>query len=574
MPQPFDTYLDDLSRIRGLPGTRETSYYPAVANLLNQVGGGLRPKVYCLHHPSGGDGIPDFGLFEQTLFRRGESPEWRAGIAPDRGVVEVKGADHRIHTLLESHQLRERYLPAYGLVLATNLWQYRLVDEAGRERERFDLANDEAGFWRLVRGPRSATLESRFTDFLQRCLLARAPLARPAHVAFLLASYAREALTRLEERASLPALAALRRGMEQALGIGFGTRNGEHLFRSTFVQTLFYGIFSAWVAHARMGGAQFDWRTAQWSMTVPVARFLFQQAATPEALEPLELVPLLDAAAETLGRVDRAAFFTAFDDAQAVQYFYEPFLEYFDPELRRALGVWYTPREIVTYMVERIDRVLRSELGRDQRLADTNVWVLDPCCGTGSYVVEVLRRIRRTLEEQGLGDLVGERLKRAAMTRVAGFEIMTAPFTIAHWQVGEELRRAGAPLAQGERAAVYLTNALTGWNPAEETGSLEAAFEALSRERTAATDVKQNQPILVVLGNPPYNAFAGVSPASEGSSPTSKVCKTAGACASSTWTICTYVSFGWRNDGSLSGPARASSASSAIIRGSRTVPSS
>jgi N-6 DNA Methylase len=499
--QPIDTYLDEVSRIRSLPGTRETSYYPAVANLLNQIGGALKPKVYCLHHPSGGDGIPDFGLFEQTLFRRGESPEWRAGIAPDRGVVEVKGADHRIQTLLDSDQVRERYLPAYGLVLATNLWQYRLVDEAGCERERFDLANEEAGFWRLVRGPRSATLESRFTDFLQRCLLARAPLARPADVAFFLASYAREALTRLEERASLPALAALRCGMEQALGIGFGTRNGEHLFRSTFVQTLFYGIFSAWVAHARSGGTQFDWRGAQWSMTVPVARFLFQQAATPEALEPLELVPLLDAAAETLGRVDRAAFFTAFDDTQAVQYFYEPFLEYFDPELRRALGVWYTPREIVTYMVERIDRVLRTELGRDQGLADTNVWVLDPCCGTGSYVVEVLRRIRRTLEEQGLGDLVGERLKRAAMTRVAGFEIMTAPFTIAHWQVGEELRRAGAPLAQGERAAVYLTNALTGWNPAEETG---------------ATDVKQNQPILVVLGNPPYNAFAGISPASEG----------------------------------------------------------
>jgi hypothetical protein len=513
---PIDTYLDEVSRIRSLPGTRETSYYPAVANLLNQIGGELKPKVYCLHHPSGGDGIPDFGLFEQTLFRRGESPEWRAGIAPDRGVVEVKGADHRIQTLLDSDQVRERYLPAYGLVLATNLWQYRLVDEAGRERERFDLANEEAGFWRLVRGPRSATVESRFTDFQQRCLLARAPLARPADVAFFLASYAREALTRLEERARLPALAALRRGMEQALGIGFGTRNGEHLFRSTFVQTLFYGIFSAWVAHARSGGTQFDWRAAQWSLTVPVARFLFQQAATPEALEPLELVPLLDAAAETLGRVDRTAFFTAFDDTQAVQYFYEPFLEYFDPELRRALGVWYTPREIVKYMVERVDRVLRTELGRDQGLADANVWVLDPCCGTGSYVVEVLRRIRRTLEEQGLGDLAGERLKRAAMTRVAGFEIMTAPFTIAHWQVGEELRRAGAPLAQGERAAVYLTNALTGWNPAEETGSLEAAFEALSRERTAATDVKQIQPILVVLGNPPYNAFAGISPTSEG----------------------------------------------------------
>lgn len=515
-PRPLDVYLDDISRIRSLPGTQETSFYPAVAALLNQVGGGLRPKVYCLHHPSGGDGIPDFGLFEQTGFRRGETPTWRAGILPDRGAVEVKGASHTMAALLASDQVRKKYLPACGLVLATNLWQFRLLDDVGRIRESFDLADDENAFWQVAHGSRHTALADRFAEFLQRCLLTGVPLARPADVAFFLASYAREALTRLEERATLPALAALRQGMERALGVAFDSKDGEHLFRSTLVQTLFYGLFSAWVAHARSGGSGFDWRAAQWSMTVPVARFLFQQVATPEALQPLELVPLLDAAAETLNYVDQAAFFTAFDDARAVQYFYEPFLEYFDPVLRRQLGVWYTPAEVVGYMVERVDRVLRTELGRAEGLADPDVWVLDPCCGTGSYIVEVLRRIRRTLDEQGMGDLAAERLKHAAMTRIVGFEIMTAPFTIAHWQVGEELRHAGAPLAQGERAAVYLTNALTGWDSAEETGSLEIIFETLAQERAAAITVKQTQPILVVLGNPPYNAFAGVSPQSEG----------------------------------------------------------
>ena len=167
-------------------------------------------------------------------------------------------------------------------------------------------------------------------------------------------------------------------------------------------------------------------------------------------------------------------------------------------------------------MVERVDRVLRSELGRPDGLADPDVWVLDPCCGTGSYIVEVLRCIRRTFEAQGIGDLAAERLKHAAMTRIVGFEIMTAPFTIAHWQVGEVLREAGAPLGDGERAAVYLTNALTGWEAGEATGSLEIIFETLAQERAAAITVKQNRPNLVVLGNPPYNAFAGVSPESEG----------------------------------------------------------
>jgi predicted helicase len=82
-------------------------------------------------------------------------------------------------------------------------------------------------------------------------------------------------------------------------------------------------------------------------------------------------------------------------------YFYEPFLAAYDPDLRRALGVWYTPPEIVHYMVERVDRVLRDELQIADGLADPNVWVLDPCTGAGSYLVEVLRRIRRTLEEKG-----------------------------------------------------------------------------------------------------------------------------------------------------------------------------
>lgn len=78
------------------------------------------------------------------------------------------------------------------------------------------------------------------------------------------------------------------------------------------------------------------------------------------------------------------------EEVDAVRYFYELFLAAFDPGLRKKLGVWYRPREIVRYMVERVDAVLRSKLGVTDRLADPSVWVLDPCCGTGSYLVEVL----------------------------------------------------------------------------------------------------------------------------------------------------------------------------------------
>jgi hypothetical protein len=198
-----------------------------------------------------------------------------------------------------------------------------------------------------------------------------------------------------------------------------------------------------------------------------------------------------------------------------VQYFYEPFLASFDPEVRAALGVWYTPPEIVRFMVARVDRVLRDELRVADGLANPNVYVLDPCCGTGSYLVEALRQIAARLRQNGGDALVAQDLKHAALNRVFGFEILPAPFVIAHWQIGLLLAAEGAPLgAETERAAVYLTNALTGWQPPKEPKT-RLLFPEMETERDAAEHVKRKVPILVVIGNPPYNAFAGVSPENE-----------------------------------------------------------
>ena len=100
-------------------------------------------------------------------------------------------------------------------------------------------------------------------------------------------------------------------------------------------------------------------------------------------------------------------------------------------------------------------------------------------------------------------------VKKAALERVLGFEIMPAPFIVAHLQVGSVLQQLGASLTQDhERASVYLTNALTGWEP---TVSKPLPFPELEEERKKAEQLKQEAPILVILGNPPYNGFAGVA---------------------------------------------------------------
>ena len=219
---------------------------------------------------------------------------------------------------------------------------------------------------------------------------------------------------------------------------------------------------------------------------------------------------VLDWTAAALDRVDRSAFFARFREGEAVPYFYEPFLQAFDPELRKQLGVWYTPAEVVRYMVARVDKALKDDLDIAEGLAADHVYVLDPCCGTGAYLAEVLRRIAANLQGRGLGALTGARVKQAAMERVFGFEIMPAPFVVAHLQVGLTMEALDAPLADDgrERAGVYLTNALTGWEP---RSTKPLPFPELEEERDRAERVKQETPVLVILGNPPYGGFAGMA---------------------------------------------------------------
>jgi hypothetical protein len=519
-------YLAEIARVHATgSGTAETSYYGALQGAMNAIGAELHPKTYCLSQLSGGAaGFPDFGIFVEQQFSRGQPAQWTAGgPAPERGVVEADDIPAPLSVKRSSQQV-QNYLAAYGLVLITNFRDFELLETDGTATpvvvEHFSFGRDANGLFTWAASRRrleDAPLAMAFTEFLRRTLLRRAPLAEPRDVAGLLASYAREGLARVTASAGLPSLTALRDALGSSLGLNFEPGpKGDRFFRSTLVQTLFYGLFSAWATHARASAQPFDWRTTAWSLHVPAVRALFEQLATPGRLGALGLVEVVGWAADALNRIDRTTFFGRFDQADAVQHFYEPFLAAYDPDLRKALGVWYTPVEVVRYMVERVDRALRTELGLADGLADPSVWVLDPCTGTGSFLIEVLRRIRRTLEDKGVGATLGAELKEAAMRRVSGFEVLPAPFVIAHWQVATLLADVGAHFddALGERPAIYLTNALTGWEPGATGPHLP--FPELERERDLANQVKQSDPVLVVLGNPPYSAFDGTSPDPEG----------------------------------------------------------
>lgn len=495
--------------------TPETSYYGELEELFNAVGGELSPKVAARQQPKiSADWTPDFGFYTAPQIKRHRGE--KDGEIPARGVAEIKGLSASLAHIVRGDQVK-KYAEIAGTVLVSNYREFALAKIADNNKiveiARSQIAATEEEFWQKAKNPIKTAEEcgDAVCEFLRRALSHNAQINRPEEVARNLASYTRQALAVLENNKDESALSGLQTALETALNMKFTGENGKHLFRSTLAQTVFYGLFSAWMNAPDK--SRFDWRSAAHYLKTPVMQDLFGDISAPSRLESLGLREILDGAAEMLRRV-QSKLFSEISAQNAVLHFYEPFLEAFDSKLRTNMGVWYTPKEIVRYMVERADRVLREELKIADGLADNNVYVLDPCGGTGAYIAEVLHRIHKTCKERGDGDAAALAVKEAAQKRIIGFEILSAPYIISHWLIGAILEQYGAPFKDGERAAVYLTNSLTNWEKLEKIQPI-LGFPGLQEERDAANKIKQEQPILVILGNPPYNAFAGTSPKEE-----------------------------------------------------------
>ena len=305
-------------------GTGERSSYGPLANLLNAVGATLKPKVFCVGELADqGAGHPDFGLYAAKQLQKGRP---RQGQVPERGVVEVKSVGDDAWLTADGDQV-SRYWGRYRLVLVTNTRDFVLLggDTAGRpaKLETFRLTDSAETFSRRLEKPRAFArgVGAGLGEYLCRALSHRAAVTEPKDLAWLLASYARDGLARVEAAGDAPQLKAVRSALEEALGVRFEGQRGERFFCSTLVQTLFYGVFSAWVLWARQiprPRGKFNWREAVWHLRTPVLRALFHQLSDPGRLQPLGLVEVLDWTAAALERVDRGAFFSRFDIPRAI----------------------------------------------------------------------------------------------------------------------------------------------------------------------------------------------------------------------------------------------------------------
>lgn len=507
-----EAYVRTLHEVFGSgAATPETSHYPALANLLNAVGDTLRPRRFVVSQLANkGAGLPDYGVFDEAA----------AGTGVPNNVLEAKPFGDSTVRIATSAQV-SKYAAHYDAVLVTNYHQFLLVakDEVGipQLEQRYSLTATAAE----LRAAHPRDLAERHADglfaYLALALSRTAPIRSGAVLATVLASHAHEALMRLETSPGKD-LKPLRETLEAMLGLHFADdQEGLHFFHTALVQTLFYGLFSAWVLTSsdQPPDWEFDWRTAGDQADIPLIGALFSQAGAPQRITRLGLRDPMSWAQSTLNRVDRSAFHKEFEQRTAVQYFYEPFLHAFDPLLRSQLGVWYTPHEVVRYQVAKIHRLLRDELGLAGGLANEKVTVLDPAAGTGSYLLEVARVIYDELgSAPETAALAAAEVSEALRTRIFGFELLPAPFVVSHLQLTLFLRQHGATLGDNERVGVYLTNALTGWQPGVQP-PLVLWDETFEEEREHAARVKQDEPILVVLGNPPYSRYTAAAIAEE-----------------------------------------------------------
>ena len=337
----------------------------------------------------------------------------------------------------------------------------------------------------------------------------------------------------LEKKEASDTLQGLKKAFETVLLPGLS----EAEFADMFAQTLAYGLFAARYNHH--GNKPFNRYDASREIprTNPFLRRLFGTVTGPE-LDDEPFIGFVDELVQMLANTDIDEVLVDFGkrtrQEDPIVHFYETFLAQYDPKLRELRGVYYTPEPVVSYIVRSVDHLLHTHFDCPGGLADTStvsytftgedgkqrteraprVLILDPACGTGTFLYTVIDQIRETYRQSGNTGMWSGYVRQHLLPRLFGFELLMASYAMAHLKLGMQLAALDLPKEErndwaydfwtNERLGVYLTNSLE-----EVLGRTEIALgQYISDEANEAARVKQNYPVMVVLGNPPYSGHS------------------------------------------------------------------
>ncbi|MCY4107200.1 MAG: N-6 DNA methylase [Chloroflexi bacterium] len=276
-------------------------------------------------------------------------------------------------------------------------------------------------------------------------------------------------------------------------------------FADMYAQTIAYALFAARMELEQLPAAEFTTGTVFTHMpsTNP---FLHREFGHILQYLERDVKWAVDQLTTRLGHTQISEVMRDFRSGtaqrDAVVHFYEDFLATHDPALREQRGVYFTPEPVVGYIVRSVDALLRSHFGRRDGLADRYVHILDPAAGTGSFLLRVLEQIYETMASQR--GTWPDYVRRQVLPRLYGFELLMAPYTLAHMRLALYLKKTNFQLGEDDRLGIYLTNTLDPGRKVQQ----EMWDDYIATEAQAAAAVKNEKPIMVVLGNPPYSGHS------------------------------------------------------------------
>ena len=515
-------YLEAIATALKAGNATEHTHRPALKTLLEAVGtqaaasGGkyAQGAVQATNEPQRIDcGAPDF------IITRGVLP---------LGYVEAKDVGVHLDKAAESAQLR-RYRESLPNLILTDYLEFRWFVDGECQ---LSASLPRPGKDGKVRWNDAAAAE--VAQLLLRFMQADMPVkATPHDLAVRMAGLGRlirELITKTFEAEG--ARGELHAQLKAFRDVLMGDTLTPAQFADMYAQTLCYGLFAARCTLPAGGGFTRQSAAHQLPKTNPFLRKLFHQIAGPDLDDRIAWA--VDQLAELLARADMAAILESFGRAtrqeDPVVHFYETFLAAYDPAMREARGVYYTPEPVVGYIVRSVDALLKKHFAMPEGLAHAGkttikvpappdltkkgrpryvehethrLQILDPATGTGTFLHAVIQQIRQHFvgNDGAWPGYVAEHL----LPRLFGFELLMAPYAVAHMKLGLTLEASGYDFASDQRLGVYLTNSL---EEAHELTNLPLFTQWLADESLAASDIKRQAPVMVVLGNPPYSGHS------------------------------------------------------------------
>jgi predicted helicase len=484
----IQTYLRRIQENLTSGISREDTHRSALEHLLES----LDPTIRAFNDPKHiSVGAPDF-----TVRRKGNATDFPVG------WLETKDIGEDLNKAEKSEQL-ERYLGLPNLILTDYLEFRWFID--GKLRLKAHLATLGKG----KRLRRDAEGEQQVAAILAEFLsYSLATLATPQELAERMAKLAhliRDVLLRTLQAESTSG--HLHNQFEAFRETLIPDLKADQ-FADMYAQTIAYGLFAA-RCQSTSSSKEFG-RAAAADLiprTNPFLRRLFREIAFE--LDP-RVQPFVDDLVALLRHAEIGKIMEDFGKRTAkedpVVHFYEDFLQEYDPKVREMRGVYYTPEPVVSYIVRSVDHLLKTRFAKPMGLADKDVLILDPACGTGTFLYYAIRHIHDALATAGQKGQWNSYVSENLLKRVFGFELLMAPYAVAHLKLGLLLQELGYKFESEERLGIYLTNTLE--EAVKKAQQVLAFADYISAESEAANSIKREMKIMVVLGNPPYSGHS------------------------------------------------------------------